>query len=218
MQNHHQDQTYFAHARDEIMPHLPQSVARVMELGPGAGGTIAMIKQRHPNLWSYGIEISDDAADKARKVLNVVDVADVETHHFEDTIEPASLDVILCLDVLEHLRDPWSVVKRLSPLLRPGGRLIVSVPNIRNWKFIKRLLLKGDFFYTDAGLLDRTHLRFFVRPTAIELGTCGGLALLSAGSTRPPRFPEAKWWLSTLSGGALDDLTIKQFLIVCEAR
>ena len=60
-----------------------------------------------------------------------MNVGNVENWRFEDEIAPASLDLILCLDVLEHLVDPWSVVRRLSPLLAPGGRLIVSVPNIR---------------------------------------------------------------------------------------
>ena len=84
----------------------------------------------------------------------------------------------------------------------PGGRLILSVPNIRHWKFVWRLIARGDFTYRDAGLLDRTHLRFFVRRTAIELATCGGLELVAATSAQGWRFPEPRWWLARLSGEA----------------
>jgi 2-polyprenyl-3-methyl-5-hydroxy-6-metoxy-1,4-benzoquinol methylase len=135
--------------------------------------------------WAGGVELFPDAAENARSVLDQVWCGDLEATSFETAIAPASLDVILCLDVLEHLVDPWTVVKRLSPLLKTDGRLIISIPNIRNWKFIRKLLMNGDFHYRDAGLLDRTHLRFFVRDTAIELAEAGGLKVSYAGNAHP---------------------------------
>ena len=94
--------------------------------------------------------------------------------------------------------------------------MIVSVPNIRHWKFIWRLFARGDFAYRDAGLLDRTHLRFFVRSTAVELATCGGLKLVAAVSAQTWPIPDARWLASRLTGGALDEVMAKQWLIVAE--
>ncbi len=137
---------------------------------------------------------------------------------FEREIEAGSLDLILCMDVLEHLADPWEVVRRISTLLRPGGRLIVSVPNIRHWKFIARLLFKGDFHYTRDGLLDRTHLRFFVRQTAIDLVRAGGLHVIADHSAQSFRATDPRHWIVKLSGGRLIDLMAKQWIVVGEKR
>jgi hypothetical protein len=108
------------------------------------------------------------------------------------------------------------MVRRLSPLLAPSGRLILSVPNIRNWKFLWRLAAKGDFRYRDAGVLDRTHLRFFVRDTAIELATCGGLTLVAAVNAHPFTPPDARFFLSRAGGGRLEALLAKQWLVIAE--
>jgi SAM-dependent methyltransferase len=85
-------------------------------------------------------------------------------------------DIIICADVLEHLRDPWTVLAWLRTLPAPGGRAVISVPNIAHWT-ARRALLRGRFDYTDFGLLDRTHLRFFTRATAAELARRAGFAV-----------------------------------------
>ena len=83
--------------------------------------------------------------------------------------ELQSYDLILLLDVLEHLVDPVGTLKRLSTLLKPGGHVIVSVPNIAHLSVSLPLLFGRRFTYTEAGILDRTHLKFFVEKTAIDL-------------------------------------------------
>jgi 2-polyprenyl-3-methyl-5-hydroxy-6-metoxy-1,4-benzoquinol methylase len=71
-------------------------------------------------------------------------------------------DVVLALDVLEHLPDPVAVLRALAALLGAGGRLVVSVPNVAHWT-VRLGLLAGRFDYAETGILDRTHLRFFTR-------------------------------------------------------
>lgn len=208
---------YFATARTEIAPFLPARVNRMLDIGCGTGATTAFVKSLRPVTWAAGSEFVPEEAEKARAICDLVSVGNVETWAFENEIAPGSLDLILCLDVLEHLVDPWRVVKRLSPLLAPGGRLIVSVPNIRNWKFIRGLLFRGDFHYRNSGLLDRTHLRFFVRDTARDLALAGGLRLHFCGNAHPWQGADARRLLSLASFGRLDDVMIKQFLIVAEA-
>jgi len=209
--------SYFGRVRSEILPHLPARLNRMLDVGCGEGVTSAYIKEQRPTLqWMGGIELVPDAASKAATVLDKVWCGDIERLNFDAEIPAGSLDVILCLDVLEHLVDPWAMVRRLSPLLHPQGQLVISVPNVRNWKFIRDLLFRGRFRYADAGLLDRTHLRFFVRETARELAEVGGLKVATLANAHPWKSNEARRVLSTLTGGALDDLMIKQFVVVAK--
>jgi SAM-dependent methyltransferase len=207
---------YFATARREVLPVLPARVSRLLDLGCGTGATVALVKEARAVEWAGGVELDPGAGDAARKVCDRVWAGDATNLAFVDEIAPSSLDLVLCLDVLEHLADPWAMARRLSPLLAPGGRLILSVPNIRNWKYIWRLAAHGDFRYRDAGLLDRTHLRFFTRETAIELATAGGLRLVSAANAQPFAFPDGRWLLSRASLGRLEGLLAKQWLVVAE--
>lgn len=210
--------TYFSTARKEIAPLLPARVGRMLDVGCGTGATVGLVRSTRDVAWAGGIELFPEAADAARGVCDEVWSENVETFDFAGRIEAGSLDLVLCLDVLEHLVDPWSVVRRISPLLAPGGRLIVSVPNIRNWKFIRNLAFKGDFRYRDSGLLDRTHLRFFVRDTAVALAASGGLPIVHVGGAQTWPLASPRGLLSALSLRRLDDLMIKQFLVVAERR
>jgi len=205
---------YYGHARREILPVLPARCARLLDVGCAAGATTQAIRQVREVEWAAGVELSPEAAALARAHFERVEEGRLEETPLEDFIAPASLDLILCLDVLEHLVDPWAAVKRLSPLLAPEGRLIVSVPNIRNWKFIWRLLTKGDFRYRDSGLLDRTHLRFFTRETAIELACAGGLKLVECRNATQYGPLELRRFLALASGGRAETLLAKQFIVV----
>jgi 2-polyprenyl-3-methyl-5-hydroxy-6-metoxy-1,4-benzoquinol methylase len=92
-------------------------------------------------------------------------------------IEESSLDLILCLDVLEHLVDPWTMVERLNKLLKPGGHMIASIPNVRFFRTALPLVFMGDWAYQNEGILDKTHLRFFTKKTAISLMETSGMKL-----------------------------------------
>jgi 2-polyprenyl-3-methyl-5-hydroxy-6-metoxy-1,4-benzoquinol methylase len=85
----------------------------------------------------------------------------------EPDLPPGSFDVVLCGDILEHLRDPLAALMRWRPLLRDDGRLVLSTPNVANWS-IRLSLLFGRFRYTDRGILDRTHAHLFTRSSLLE--------------------------------------------------
>ncbi len=125
--------------------------------------------------YAAGVELFADAANRARLVFDDVVVGDVET--LELPFAPHDFDLILGLDVLEHLKDPWHVVRKLHGLLRPGGAIVVSLPNIAHYSVSFPLLLRGRWNYATEGLLDQTHLRFFVQRTAAELMTSSGLVI-----------------------------------------
>jgi 2-polyprenyl-3-methyl-5-hydroxy-6-metoxy-1,4-benzoquinol methylase len=207
---------YYDTARREVLPWLPERVARMLDVGCGAGATTAAVRETRAVEWAGGVEYVEKIAAEAEARLDRVWRGDAAQAPLEAEIAASSLDLVLCLDVLEHMADPWTMVRRLSTLVAPGGRLILSVPNVRHWKFLWRLFALGDFIYRDAGLLDRTHLRFFVRRTAVELATCGGLSLVAAVSAQSWRFPEPRWWLARASASRLDELIAKQWLVVAE--
>lgn len=112
-----------------------------------------------------GVEFDPDAAEEARSVCADVLVGDVET--MELPFEEASFDVVLCGDLVEHLRDPEAFLARVRPLLRGDGRLVLTTPNVANWS-MRLGLLAGRWRYTERGILDRTHAHLFTRKTLVE--------------------------------------------------
>ncbi|HEX2117001.1 MAG TPA: class I SAM-dependent methyltransferase, partial [Alphaproteobacteria bacterium] len=148
---------YFALARREIGPLLPEKMDHVLEVGCGAGGTLSWLKASRSVSYAAGVELMPSAAERARAVCDEIVVGDVERVTLP--FAPGSFDLILALDVLEHLVDPWSAVRRLHGLLRPGGYLIASVPNVAHYS-VSLPLLRGRWNYVRSGILDGTHLRF----------------------------------------------------------
>jgi SAM-dependent methyltransferase len=164
---------YFDLARKEILPLLPKTSDRLLEVGCGTGSTLSYLKSSSRCRWAAGIELFHDAADIARKRIDCVVEGSIED--IELPFEQESMDVILCLDVLEHLVDPWKTVRRLHLLLKPRGVLVCSIPNVRYFRVALSLLLRGKWEYSDSGILDKTHLRFFTKRSAVELVACSGL-------------------------------------------
>lgn len=113
-----------------------------------------------------GAEIDPDAAAEAAKVCDRMIVGDLST--LDPGLLAPAYDGFVFGDTLEHLPDPVAVLRRLRPLLADGGALVVSIPNIANWA-VRLGLLAGRFRYTERGILDRTHLRFYTARTVREM-------------------------------------------------
>jgi SAM-dependent methyltransferase len=176
---------YFRWARDEIEPLLPAFSARVLEVGCGGGRTLEYLKQTRRAGWTCGIELVDEVAGEAAARVDQVIAGDVE--QLDIPIAPGSLDLILLLDVLEHLVDPWRVMTRLTGLLRPGGHVIASLPNVRHHSVVLPLVMRGRWSYAPSGVLDRAHLRFFTRQSAVALVETAGLKVDAQRTTGVPR-------------------------------
>lgn len=204
---------YFGGVRSEVLPLLPFDQGRILEIGCGTGATLRFLKDQGKTSWIGGAEYSPLAAEEATKHLDQVWQGDVEQIELERNIEPASLDAVLCMDVLEHLIDPWTVVARLDKLLKPGGVLIANLPNIRHHKVLWALLFKGQWKYEDAGILDRTHLRFFVKDTMIELLQCSGLQCNHVEAVPELKPWKNKWIYTKLTFGFMEDLYPAGYLL-----
>jgi 2-polyprenyl-3-methyl-5-hydroxy-6-metoxy-1,4-benzoquinol methylase len=136
---------------------------RVLDVGCSSGYLAEPLAARGNTI--VGIELDPEAAHAAEAFCERVLVGDVES--MDLPLEPASFDVVLCGDVVEHLRDPVAALARLRPFVRPGGRLVLSTPNVANWA-IRASLLAGRWRYTERGILDRTHTHLFTRATLAE--------------------------------------------------
>jgi SAM-dependent methyltransferase len=180
---------YYSNVNPELLTAIPVSANHVLELGCGAGALGAAWKSRNPRgLWS-GLEFAADASHSAQGVLDDVLCADIEA--LDDASLDAFLegrpapDVLVFGDVLEHLRDPLAVLRRLVDRLAPGGTVAACIPNIGHWSAVASLMA-GEWSYTDSGLLDRTHLRFFTQRSARALLEEAGLAVRKVTPRRIP--------------------------------
>ena len=142
---------------------------RVLDVGCSSGYLARPLAARGNTI--VGLELDPVAARAAEEFCELVLVGDVET--MELPLEPGSFDVVLGGDVIEHLRDPAATLARLRPFLRPGGRVVLSTPNVANWA-IRLSLLSGRWRYTDRGILDRSHTHLFTKATLAETLECAG--------------------------------------------
>jgi 2-polyprenyl-3-methyl-5-hydroxy-6-metoxy-1,4-benzoquinol methylase len=164
---------YFASARRDWIDLLaPDPRAAFLELGCGAGATGALALKDGKCGTYVGIEMSASAAEIARSALTEVHVGNVDD--LKLPYKPETFDVLLCGEVLEHLVDPEKTLGRLVALLKPGGRMFASVPNVAQWSVLIDLM-RGRFDYTDQGVMDRTHLRWFTPKTFRAMITNAGI-------------------------------------------
>jgi 2-polyprenyl-3-methyl-5-hydroxy-6-metoxy-1,4-benzoquinol methylase len=169
-------ETYHDLVRRDVFPLLPEHVGAVLDFGGGVGATSAELRASGR---AERAVLFDQVAGNALPAVDTVEALDLNDGAAVEAAlaRTGPFDTILALDILEHLVDPWATVALLDKALRPGGSLIVSVPNINNLIVVVPLVFRGRFEYQDAGVLDRTHLRWFTRKSAIELATCSGMKL-----------------------------------------
>lgn len=146
-----------------------------------------------------GIDTDAEALNVAHPRLTDTRVVDVERSGWTEQLRDVAgsgFDVILFGDVLEHTRDPLPILREAKKLLARGGRIVVSIPNVAHWR-VRFGLLGGSFTYTESGILDRTHLRFFTKQTARALLHEAGYTIV-ASDVAGYRLPH--WLIRALSG------------------
>jgi methionine biosynthesis protein MetW len=160
----------YENPREELQRHVPAGARRVLDLGCASGALGAALKAR--GAYVVGVESDPQYAARARERLDQVVEADLET------LEPEGLgrfDVLIAGDVLEHLADPWAVLRRFAAIVEPGGTVVVSLPNVRHWETVFAIAIQGRFPRRNEGVFDRTHLRWFTLHDAWSLVDQAGL-------------------------------------------
>ena len=156
-------------AHESITSLLNNKQGRILEAGCSSGYFGASLRACGHVVW--GIEPFQHAAQAAQDVLDHVYVGDIQS--FFDEFPNERFDVIVFGDVLEHLDNPVSVLQKCRKFLNPNGRVVASIPNVSHLA-IRAMLIEGRWDYSDLGILDRTHLRFFTRDSAIEMFSDAG--------------------------------------------
>lgn len=154
--------------------------SKVLDVG-AASGTLARMCQ-NKTLRLFGVEPNQDWAKIASPLYEKIWIGSISEL---DERLLSGYDVVVLGDILEHLPTPEIVLQRLIDYQAPGTRFIISVPNVANL-WVRLNLLLGRFDYTDRGILDRTHLRFFTRKTLVAMVENAGLEILSIQSTPIP--------------------------------
>jgi len=158
---------YYHELRLPMLSLIVGTPKRVLEIGCASGRTLAYLKDRGTE-YTVGVECSAEVAAEAKsRSLDRVIVADIESVELD--LEPASFDLLITGHVLEHLVDPWKVLRKLSRLLRVQGQLVGALPNVRHYSVVVPLLLQGHWQYQPSGVMDWTHLRFFSRHAILDL-------------------------------------------------
>lgn len=166
---------YHSTVRQDVIPLVPQ-VSRLLDVGGGTGATARHIKEIG---FAREIGVIDAVAGDDPDGLDFVCSDDLNDLAAMERFLAAHgpFDAMLFLDVLEHLVDPWSTVATFARHVSKGGVMIASIPNVRHRSVLVDLLFRNRWRYVEAGVLDRTHLRFFVRDSAIELMKMSGFTI-----------------------------------------
>jgi 2-polyprenyl-3-methyl-5-hydroxy-6-metoxy-1,4-benzoquinol methylase len=147
---------YYGEVRSDILPFVPPEAREVLEVGCGRGVTGRLLQERL-GCRVTGVELNPVVAQEAARHLHRVIQGDVQTLDLE-----GRYDVVLALELVEHLVDSEHFLDRVRELLAPGGRAIFSIPNVGHWAIVDDLLA-GRWDYLPIGLLCYTHFRFFTR-------------------------------------------------------
>lgn len=168
---------YFEEVNEGVLRHVSPAMnssrPKVLDVGCGQGSLAAAIAERGYEVW--GIEQASYATSKAAaRVHHVLDADLTDADAVRAGLGDQRFDRIVFSDVLEHVYDPLAVLRSYLDYLAPGGRVLISLPNIVNWQ-TRLAFLFGRFTYQDSGVMDRTHIRFFTFKTAVEMVRGAGL-------------------------------------------
>jgi 2-polyprenyl-3-methyl-5-hydroxy-6-metoxy-1,4-benzoquinol methylase len=198
-----------------MLEFVPEDSRRILEVGCGEGLFSEELKKTlQAEVW--GIEADSNAAEKAKSKTDKVLHGDVNV--LIDDLPDDYFDCIVCNDVLEHLVDPYEVLTRLKGKLSGKGVIVASIPNVRHISVLNELILKKQWRYADAGILDRTHLRFFTRRSILEMFDGLGFDVIRIkGINKTSSFRKFHLW-NILCLGHLSDARYSQYACVARPR
>jgi 2-polyprenyl-3-methyl-5-hydroxy-6-metoxy-1,4-benzoquinol methylase len=194
--------------RPELIPFVPQTARTLLEVGCGSGAFGRRLRSERPNMELWAIEPDPASAKAAEDGFHRVIVDEFPS----EGIPRGAFQVVVCADVLEHMAEPQLGLRGAAEVLAPGGVMVASIPNVRSWRaVIWPLLAHGNWTYTERGILDRTHLRFFTRRSMRQFFNDNGWSVHSVTGINMHRRERV---LSVLGARRFDDFLFPQYVVV----
>jgi 2-polyprenyl-3-methyl-5-hydroxy-6-metoxy-1,4-benzoquinol methylase len=206
--------SYYTHNREELFNFIPNNCKSILDIGCSTGEFGKLLKSKNNKLIIWGVEPVENAFKIAKRNLDHV----INDYFSEKLIfNNFTFDVITFNDSLEHFPDPEPPLKLAKKLLSKNGLIIVSIPNFRYIENIKHIIIEKDFKYVEAGILDKTHLRFFTLKSIQRLFNHLELEILSMNGINP------HWWsgwkyllLDLFFKEYVQDMKFQQYVIVAK--
>lgn len=209
--------TSYTGVRPEILDRIPLASRNVLDVGCSNGALGAAVKHRVPAATVSGVEYDPALAAEAATALDQVVVGDADNWPaIAGELAHAPYDCIVCADVLEHLRDPWTALRSITDSLTPDGTVVISLPNVGHLDTLVNVFVRRTFPRRDRGIHDETHLRWFARRDVAALVVSAGLRITEWH--RVLRVVERPWhhnrWARYLAAPGLRDLLTYQYVVV----
>ncbi|RZK46827.1 MAG: class I SAM-dependent methyltransferase, partial [Pedobacter sp.] len=202
--------SYYSHTRFELLKFIPKGSQSVLDVGCASGNFGQMLKEL------YGCEVWGIEPDEKSAILAQSKIDKVFHAPFTKEIDipvDKRFDCIFFNDVLEHLAQPDEALRLATNYLADKGCIIASIPNLRFYPAMVSLLRHKDFQYLDAGVMDKTHLRFFTKKSMIRLFEESGYQIKTIEGINKHRFK----YLTVVNLfflNALEDMHFPQYAIV----
>jgi 2-polyprenyl-3-methyl-5-hydroxy-6-metoxy-1,4-benzoquinol methylase len=208
---------YFSNPRIDLINLIPANKDnKVLEVGAGSCDTLVEIKNLNLATEVVGVELMNlESSQQGNSLIDRLIIGNIE--NIELDLPENYFDVIICGDVLEHLIDPWATLSKLHKYLNSSGIIIISVPNIREYHILYKILFLKDFRYSSYGILDKTHMRFFCRKNIINLLDRSLYKIVSVSSIfKLEKLRNTKkiidWW----TFGLIRDFLTAQYVVVAK--
>lgn len=175
---------------------IPPDSEKIIEVGCSSGALAREFKKISPRCHYLGIEIDPEYTELAKRHCDKAITLDIEQASEQFWLDQADRDCWIFGDTLEHLKDPWAILRKIRAGIPKSGSVVVCIPNAQHWS-IQAKLSTGQFRYENNGLLDRTHLRWFTRQTLIELFDDTGFEI-ETGIPLIPNDPNSEQFLGII--------------------
>jgi O-antigen biosynthesis protein len=211
MSNFDKGRQYYTSVRHELFDLVDDLKGSILDVGCGDGASLMYLKESGARRVA-GIEIHPAQAEAGR--LKGLEIHELNVEKDTLPFQENEFDVVILGDVLEHLYDPWLTLKKIRALLKPGGTVLISVPNVKHYHVLADLLFRDRWRYAEAGILDVTHVRFFTLSEAKALVLDAGLLIDRIECKL--LCSDNKKRLNSLLGGRLNTFLTYQYLMVAK--
>lgn len=163
-----------------------------LDCGCGAGDNARLLRE-------LGWRVTGVTRDPAELAAAAQECENVELADLADGLGFApdgSFDLVVLSHILEHLVEPADLLAEARRVLAPGGRIVIALPNVAHYRERAKHLL-GRFDYTETGVMDSTHVRFFTARTARRLLEDNGLEILASGASGGLPWWHSRQWVSS---------------------